>query len=137
MVSLSKSKVVITSGRRKRAIARLRLLPGSGMIRVNGMALDAYGSKLARLKIKEPLLLVSDIADKVNISVNVHGGGIISQVDAIRQALGRALSEFGGEKVRKILVNYDRTFLVADTRRKEPCKPNDSKARAKRQKSYR
>ena len=61
----------------------------------------------------------------------------MSQVDAMRQAIGIALSELGGEKVRKILVDYDRTFLVADTRRKEPCKPNDSKARAKRQSSKR
>ena len=107
------------------------------MVRINGVALDSFGSELVRMKIREPLLLVGDLADKVNMSINVNGGGVISQVDAMRQAIGRALSEFGGEKIRKNLVSYDRSFLVADTRRKETCKPNDSKARAKRQKSYR
>ena len=61
----------------------------------------------------------------------------MSQVDAIRQAIGKALAEFGGEKIRKMLVDYDRSFIVADTRRKEVCKPNDSKARARRQSSKR
>ncbi|MFC1723851.1 30S ribosomal protein S9 [Nanoarchaeota archaeon] len=134
---MSKQKVIITSGRRKRAIARLKLIPGTGMVRINGISLDTYGSELARLKIREPLLVAGDIATKVSLSINVQGGGVMSQVDAMRQAIGRALSEFGGERVRKLLVDYDRSFLVADTRRKEQCKPNDSKARAKRQKSYR
>jgi small subunit ribosomal protein S9 len=99
--------------------------------------LDVFEPKLARMKIKEPLLLVGDIASKVHIDINVYGGGVMSQVDAIRQAMGKALSEFGGEKIRKMLLQYDRALLVADTRYKETCKPNDSKARAKRQKSYR
>ena len=137
MVRLTKSKVIHTAGTRKRSVARLTLRQGSGLVRVNGRMLDAFEPKLARMKIQEPLLLVPDIASKIHVDINVYGGGIMSQADAIRQALGRALSELGGEKVRKILLQYDRTFLVADTRYKEPCKPNDSKARAKRQKSYR
>ncbi|MBW2964318.1 30S ribosomal protein S9 [Candidatus Woesearchaeota archaeon] len=134
---LSKSKAINTSGARKRSKARLTLLPGSGLVRINGISLDTFEPKLARMKIMEPLLVVGDIANKVHIEVSVSGGGVMSQVDAVRQAIGRALSELGGEKVRKTLVEYDRTFLVADTRFKETRKPNDSKARAKRQKSYR
>ena len=134
---MSKQKIIQTSGKRKRAIARLKLVPGQGQVRINGVALDTFGTELVRLRIKEPLIIVGDLADKVHISINVNGGGVMSQVDAMRQAIGIALSELGGEKVRKILVDYDRTFLVADTRRKEPCKPNDSKARAKRQSSKR
>jgi small subunit ribosomal protein S9 len=99
--------------------------------------LDVFEPRLARLRIQEPLLLVGDLVSKSQINVDVYGGGVTSQVDAVRQALGKALSELGGEKVRKMLVQYDRSFLVADTRYKEQCKPNDSKARAKRQKSYR
>jgi small subunit ribosomal protein S9 len=113
------------------------LKPGKGLIRINGKTLDTVEPRLARMKIQEPLLLVGDIASQVHIDVNVYGGGIMSQADAIRQAMGRALSAFGGEKIRRTLVKYDRSFLVADTRYKEQCKPNDSKARAKRQKSYR
>lgn len=134
---LTKSKAINTSGARKRAKARLTLLPGSGLVRINGASLDTFEPKLARMRIMEPLLLVGDIASKIHIEVAVNGGGVMSQVDAIRQAMGRALSEFGGEKVRKQLLDYDRSFLVADTRFKETRKPNDSKARAKRQKSYR
>ena len=134
---MTKTKVIHTSGARKRAKARLTLRPGKGLVRINGRMLDTFEPKLARLKIQEPLLLVGDIASKVHIDIKTEGGGVMSQVDAIRQAMGKALSEFGGAKTRQMLLDYDRTFLVADTRRKEPCKPNDSKARAKRQKSYR
>jgi len=134
---LTKSKVIHTSGKRKRSVARLSMTQGQGLVRINGKMLDCYEPKLARLKIQEPLLLVGDIASKVHIDINIHGGGVMSQVDAARQALGKALSELGGEKVRRMLLQYDRSFLVADTRFKEQCKPNDSKARAKRQKSYR
>lgn len=134
---MTKSKVIHTSGKRKRSVARLSMTQGQGLVRINGKMLDCYEPKLARLKIQEPLLLVGDIASKVHIDINIHGGGVMSQVDAARQALGKALSELGGEKVRRMLLQYDRSFLVADTRFKEQCKPNDSKARAKRQKSYR
>lgn len=134
---MSKSKVIHTSGSRKRSKARLTLTPGKGMVRINGQMLDTYEPKLARMKIKEPLIVVGDLSSKVHIDIKVEGGGIMSQVDAVRQAMGRAFAELGGEKTRKILVDYDRSFLVADTRRKEPCKPNDSKARAKRQSSKR
>lgn len=135
---MSKSKAIHTSGARKSAKARLTLLPGKGLIRINGKSLDVFEPRLARLKIQEPMLVAGgDFASKYHIEITVQGGGVMSQVDAIRQALGRALSECGGEKTRKLLLDYDRAFLVADTRRKETCKPNDSKARAKRQKSYR
>lgn len=134
---LTKSKVINTSGTRKKSVARLTLHPGNGLVRVNGRMLDAWEPKLARIRIMEPLLLVGDVASKVSMDINVHGGGVMSQVDAVRQAMGKALSEFGGEKVRRKLLDYDRALLVADTRYKETRKPNDSKARAKRQKSYR
>ena len=134
---MSKSKVINTSGTRKRSVARLTLSPGKGLVRINGIALDSFEPKLARMKILEPLLLVPDIASQIKMNINVYGGGVMSQADAVRQAMGKALSEFGGEKIRKLLIKYDRAFLVADTRYKETCKPNDSKARAKRQKSYR
>jgi small subunit ribosomal protein S9 len=107
------------------------------MVRVNGQSLKTLQPRLARLKVEEPLMLVGDLANNVHIDVNVMGGGIISQADASKLAIGRALALAGGEKVRQVLLDYDRAFLVADTRRKEQRKPNDSKARAKRQKSYR
>ena len=137
MVNLTKQKVIITSGKRKSAIARLVLKPGKGMVRVNGQMLSTYGTNLTRAKLSEPLRLAGDMANQIQVEIKVAGGGVISQVDAMRLALGRALAQFGGEKTRKILLDYDRSLLVADTRRKEVCKPNDSKARAKRQSSKR
>jgi small subunit ribosomal protein S9 len=59
--------------------------------------LDAFEPKLARMKIQEPLILVGDLASKVSIDINVYGGGVMSQVEAARQAMGKALSELGGE----------------------------------------
>ena len=134
---MSKSKTINTTGRRKRSIARAVLTQGKGMVRVNGQSLDTLAPNLVRMKIREPLLLAGDLSSKVHIDVNVSGGGIMSQADASRLAIGRALAAAGGEKIRQVLLEYDRAFLVADTRRKEQRKPNDSKARAKRQKSYR
>ncbi|RME78240.1 30S ribosomal protein S9 [Candidatus Woesearchaeota archaeon] len=128
---------IITSGFRKQAVARANLKEGSGIVRINSQPLDYYGTAVCRMKIKEPLMLVPDIANKVDITVRVSGGGQMGQTEAVRLAIGRALSEYGGETTRKILQDYDRALLVADTRYKETRKPNDSKARAKRQKSYR
>ncbi len=131
------AKIIQTKGKRKRAIARATLREGKGIIRINGMLLDSIEPKLARLKMREPLLLADDIADKVDIDVNVYGGGIMSQADASRLAIGRSLVK-NNKKLEKIFLDYDRQLVVADVRRKEPSKPNrHGKARAKRQKSYR
>ncbi len=139
MVNLSKKKDtnIIAAGSRKRSIARAVLKEGKGLVRVNGQSLEFFRSELVRMKIREPLLLVGDMANKLHIDVTVNGGGVNGQAEAARLAICRALSEFGGAAVRKTLGDYDRAFIVADVRRKEVCKPNDSKARAKRQKSYR
>ncbi len=131
-------KSVHTSGTRKRATARVTLNPGKGVVVINGLLLDCYEPKLARLKIMEPLILADKIAKKVNISVLINGGGQISQAEAARLAIAKALVEFSkSNALKETYLKYDRHMLIADTRRKEPCKPNDSKARAKRQKSYR
>ncbi|MDP3918991.1 MAG: 30S ribosomal protein S9 [Nanoarchaeota archaeon] len=133
------AKIVNTSGKRKRAIARATLKEGNGIIRINKLLLNNYGNALARMKIQEPLEIVNEVAVKVNINVNVKGGGWQSQAEASRLAIARALVEYSkGDKVKKALLDYDRHLLVADTRFNESAKPNDSgKPRAKRQKSYR
>ena len=130
-------KIIHCSGKRKSAIARATLKPGKGKVRVNNMMLDSIQPRIARLKIKEPLIISGNVADAVDISVNVKGGGYGSQAEAARLAIARALVKFD-KKLEKALKNYDRQLLVADVRRKEPKKPNTSKgARSKRQKSYR
>lgn len=131
-------KTVHTSGKRKSAIARATLREGKGIVRVNGVLLDVFEPEMARLKIREPLMLAKEIADKVDIDIIIKGGGVISGADAARLAVARALVDFTGRgPLREKFIKYDRTLLVQDVRFKEPCKPNVSKARAKRQKSYR
>jgi len=132
-------KVVHISGKRKRAVARATLKEGKGIIRINHKPLNIYEPRLARLRIQEPLLIAGDIVNKVNIDVNVKGGGWQSQSEASRLAIARALMEFSGNKQLKVdFLDYDRNLIVADVRRRETRKPNSSKgARAKRQKSYR
>ena len=130
------SKTIIASGTRKRAIARVALKPGKGKIRFNNIFLDNYNNSILRLRISEPLILAGDVAKTVDLDVNTHGGGANGQADAARLAIARALVEYD-KKLKKVFYDYDRLLLVADVRQKEACKPNDSKARAKRQKSYR
>lgn len=131
-------KTVITSGSRKRAIARAVLRAGTGKIRVNHVFLSNCLPEIARLKIMEPVILSEGIVDAVDVDVTVHGGGVMSQADAVRLALARGFVEYTkSDKLKKTYLDYDRHLLVADVRRREMCKPNDSKARAARQKSYR
>ncbi len=130
-------KSIHTSGKRKRAIARATLRPGNGIVTINNTHINVYQPNMAKMRIQEPLILAKDAASKVNISVNVRGGGIASQADASRLAIAKALSEHD-PSLRQAFLDYDRQLLVADVRRKESSKPNThGQARAKRQKSYR
>ncbi|MCH8003276.1 MAG: 30S ribosomal protein S9 [Nanoarchaeota archaeon] len=132
-------KIVTAAGKRKSAIARATIRQGKGIVKVNNLILDFYEPKLSRLKIKEPLIIAGDLINKVNINVNVFGGGISSQADASRLAIAKGLVEFSkSDKLKEDFLNYDRNLLVADSRFKESSKPNrHGQARAKRQKSYR
>ena len=132
------SKVIHTSGKRKKSIARATLREGNGKVRINKINLDNYQPKMMRMRLREPLILAGDVVNKVDVDVNVRGGGISGQADAVRLAISRSLVEYTkSEKLKNIFLNYDRHLLVADVRRNETSKPNDSKPRAKRQKSYR
>jgi len=132
-------KIVTAAGKRKRAIARATIRQGKGIVKVNNLILDFYEPKLSRLKIKEPLIIAGDIINKVDININVFGGGMSSQADASRLAVAKGLVEFSkSDKLKEDFLNYDRNLLVADSRHKESSKPNrHGQARAKRQKSYR
>jgi len=132
-------KPIITSGKRKRAIARATLRQGKGKIRINKVPLDFYEPKMYRLKLREPFILAEDLAANLDIDINVTGGGIASQAEASRLAIARALVEYTkSERLKERFLKYDRQLLVADVRRKEASKPNrHGQARAKRQKSYR
>lgn len=132
-----KKKSIVQSGKRKRAVARATLKPGTGKVKINNLLLSHYGSGYVRARIMEPMLLAGDAGKKLDIAVRVNGGGPSGQADAVRLAIARALAEHD-QKLKSVFLEYDRQLLVADVRRKEPRKPNShGKARAKRQKSYR
>lgn len=132
-------KTVHESGKRKSSIARATVTEGKGKITINNTDLNVYEPKLYRMRIREPLILSGDKAEKIDITVKVSGGGICGQADAARLAIAKAMSSFFKDsKLDETFLSYDRQLLVADIRRKETRKPNcHGKARAKRQKSYR
>ena len=132
-------KIVHMSGKRKRAIARATLKDGRGNIKINNQLVESFEPRFARMKIMEPLILAGDLTKKIDIDINVAGGGIISQAEAARLAIARALVEYSkSNSLKDVFLKYDRHLLVADTRRKEAAKPNrHGQARAKKQKSYR
>ncbi len=131
-------KVVVSSGKRKTAIARATVVKGHGIIRINSRPAEIYEPELARMKILEPIKLAGKRADSVDISVGVSGGGVMGQADAVRTAIARGLVGYLNDPDLEALYrDYDRTLIVPDTRRKLPKKPLGRGARKKRQKSYR
>jgi small subunit ribosomal protein S9 len=131
-------KIVNTSGKRKTAIARASVKKGNGLIRINKKPIELYEPDIARWKILEAIKIADKHVESVDINVNVKGGGVMSQSNAVRTAIARALVEFTGDPSLKIaFLDYDRSLLVSDTRRKESKKPLGRGARKKRQKSYR
>ncbi len=131
-------KIVNTSGKRKTAIARATVQKGKGLIRVNKKPVEIYEPEIAKWKILEPIRLAEKHIDKVNIDVNVAGGGFMSQANAVRTAIARGLVEFTADPSLKLaFLDHDRSLLVNDSRRKESKKPLGRGARKKRQKSYR
>lgn len=130
---------IIASGKRKRAVAKAVITEGNGKITLNGQDYKTL-QLLDRLKIEEPVRIAEKILGKINfnVSISVHGGGEKGQIESSRLALAKAISKFANsDELIDAFFDYDRNLLVADVRRKEPNKPGDSKARAKRQTSYR
>lgn len=114
-------KVILTSGKRKTAIARAVIKEGKGMVKVNNVPVEIMTPEFARMKVLEPLLLAGeDKVNKVDLSVDVHGGGFISQAEAAGMSIARGLTKwYKDSKLKKSLLEYDRTLLVGDARRAE------------------
>lgn len=118
-------KFVQTVGKRKRAIARAIVRPGKGVVKINSVPLDLIGGEMVRLKMSEPLILAGDAWKDFDILVNVSGGGVLGQADAVRQCIAKGLVEYLPE-LKKVYLEYDRNLLVFDSRRTEPHKPGHS-----------
>jgi len=125
--TVNKKKIqYLGTGRRKKAIARVRLLPGNGAIVVNKRELDNYfGLDTLKQIVNQPLVLVG-ASDKFDVMVNVKGGGISGQAGAIRHGIARALCE-ADIAYRAPLKKAG--FLTRDPRMKERKKYGLKKAR--------
>jgi len=131
-------KVVVASGKRKSAVARATVRKGRGAVRINSVPLELHEPRLARMKIMEALTLAGDRSSKVDIEVNVQGGGIMGQASATRTAIAKGIVQYLEDDIlEQMYTKYDRSLLVSDPRRKLPKKPLGRGARKKRQKSYR
>ena len=132
-------KTLLTSGKRKTAIARATLKPGKGRVFINRVPMEIYEPELARMKILEPITMAGEeLVNSVDIKIRITGGGFMSRAEAARTAIARGLVEWSeSDELRRTLAEYDRSMLVGDFRRKEPKKAGAKGARAKYQKSYR
>lgn len=114
------------TGRRKKSIARVRLVPGTGVIRINNRELENYFPlELLRREVKRPLMLVG-LESKYDVLVTVQGGGASGQAGAIRHGLSRALVK-SDENLKPQLKAEG--FLTRDSRMKERKKYGLKKAR--------
>ena len=104
------------TGRRKKSIARVYLVPGTGKITINKRDIDEYfGLETLKLIVRQPLA-ATQTADKFDVLVNVHGGGTTGQAGAIRHGISRALLQADNE-YRPTLKAAG--FLTRDPRMKE------------------
>jgi len=122
------------TGRRKTAVARVYLRPGTGAIKVNKREFEAYfPNRVLKMVIRQPLA-ITETAEKFDIMVNVAGGGMAGQAGAIRHGLSRALIEFNPELRPKL---KSAGFLTRDAREVERKKYGQPKARRRFQFSKR
>lgn len=114
------------TGRRKKAVARVRLVPGEGKITINGRDIDDYfGMETLKLIVRQPLVLTGTL-NKFDVIASVKGGGFTGQAGAIRHGISRALLEADRE-LRPVLKKAG--FLTRDPRMKERKKYGLKKAR--------
>ncbi len=104
------------TGRRKKSVARVRLVPGTGTITINKRDIEDYfGYETLKMIVRDPLKLTNTL-DKFDVLVNVYGGGFTGQAGAIRHGVSRALLNFDPE-LRSALKKAG--FLTRDPRMKE------------------
>lgn len=114
------------TGRRKKSVARVRLVPGDGRVVINKRDMDTYfGLETLKIIVNQPLVLTGT-KDKYDVLVNVHGGGFTGQAGAIRHGISRALIK-SDETLRGTLKKAG--FLTRDPRMKERKKYGLKKAR--------
>ena len=115
------------TGRRKKSVARVYLLPGNGKITINKRDIDDYfDAETLKTIVRQPLVL-TETSDKFDVQVNVKGGGYTGQAGAIRHGVARALLEVDSAQYRPIVKKAG--YLTRDPRMKERKKYGLKKAR--------
>ncbi|GFS04598.1 40S ribosomal protein S16 [Elysia marginata] len=146
MAPAKPAQAVQVFGRKKTATAVAHCKRGNGLCKINGRPIEHMEPETLRVKLQEPLLLLGkERFAGVDIRVRVKGGGHVAQIYAIRQAISKAIvsyyqkyvDEASKKEIKDVLIQYDRSLLVADPRRCEPKKFGGPGARARYQKSYR
>jgi small subunit ribosomal protein S9 len=128
-------EVINALGRRKAAVARVYLAAGTGVITINGRTLDSYfPSELLQYVVKQPLMVTGN-EGKYDIKVNLDGGGIKGQAEALRLGIARAICKIDAESFRPTLKTNG--FLTRDQREVERKKPGRPGARKRFQFSKR
>ncbi len=113
---MAKTEKLYGTGRRKKSVARVYLVPGKGDIKINKRSLDEYfGLETLKVIVKQPLV-ATETEGKFDILVNVHGGGYTGQAGAIRHGIARALLKVDAE-YRPVLKKAG--YLTRDPRMKE------------------
>ncbi len=118
---VQKPKIIVTTGKRRNAVARAKVEAGTGKIFINSVPLEIWGSEPMRLWIKEPIAIAGDVSKTMDIDVNARSGGVVGQAEAMRMAVARGILKFSKDKtIRTRYMQYDRNLLVYDPRRNEP-----------------
>ena len=124
---MAKSANYYGTGRRKKSIARVYLLPGKGNITINNRDIDDYfGLETLKVIVRQPLV-ATETTDKFDVVVTVRGGGTTGQAGAIRHGISRALVQADSEEYRPTLKKAG--YLTRDPRMKERKKYGLKKAR--------
>ncbi len=146
------NKIELYPGQRKSSRAVATIGKGSGKVRINNTPAELIAPDVAKELVLTPLTLVGELRNRVDINVQVHGGGFMGQAFASAVAISRAMTgvEKGGkdprehpftksirEEIRKKLTEYDRHLLSGDSRQTESKKFGGPGARRRKQKSYR
>merc|ERR1719167_1140307 len=133
-------------GRKKTAKAVAKIQQGSGIITVNKKPLDLFGVPSLVSKLYDPInLLGKEVFSGLDIEIKVSGGGSISQMYAVRMAISRAIvtyyerfvDEASKRELKTVLLNYDKSLLVVDTRKALPKKAGGKGARGRFRMSFR
>ncbi len=146
------NKIELYPGQRKSSRAVATIAKGSGRVRVNNSPAELIAPDVAKELVLTPLTLVGELRNRVDINVQVSGGGFMGQAFAAAVAISRAMTgqEKGGrdprdhpftksvrEEIRRKITEYDRHLLSGDSRQAESKKFGGPGARRRKQKSYR